>query len=133
MQTFPTFDIRTIIRKTLDDLRITLADFASLQERHPLSIWSLQRVMRGDRQLDHEEEENLAQLCRELKELAAAFEVGLDWRDTFAIRNLMRRRREMAQEQQNRGLRIPPAPATPKRVSDSVLDEIAMSVHPEPA
>ena len=79
-------------------MAISIADFSRLQRHNIVNRWNIERVLRGDRHLDQSEAEALQELCQELRDLAAAFPIPINWTEVGRIQNLLARRREQARQ-----------------------------------
>ncbi len=98
---FPVFDSRSIVLRTISDLRMSIAQFANCQYENRIPRWTLERILNGSRSLDRAEATQLAKFCKELHELQRVFGddhgISPDWRDHVAVQSTLRRWSEIDQ------------------------------------
>ncbi len=128
--TFATFDARNIAINTMADLSIQLSDFAVFLGG-ALSLWQLQRALRGDRRLDHQEEERLTELCRDLRNLAAMFPIKLNWADHHAIITLLAKNSELARQLTTPNSKTPLPVIKSQPVSAELINAAVDQIHPD--
>ena len=123
---------REKVMATLRDLQIPIVDFSKLQRHNPIiSKWQMERVVRGERVLDPYEAEALLELCQELRELAAAFSIPINWSETAIIQNILARRREQARQLIALNSKTP-LPVVESKVNQTWIDAAVSAIHPEP-
>jgi len=90
--TFPVFDTRSIVQRTLQDLRMSISQFSACQYENRIPRWTLERILNGSRSLERGEATQLEKFCKELRELQRTLD-GLtpDWRDHVAVQSTLRR------------------------------------------
>ena len=89
--TFATFDTRSLVLRTISDLRMSISQFAACQYENKINRWTLERILNGSRQLEEGEGPQLEKFCRELRDLRQTFDVAPDWRDAAGVQSILKR------------------------------------------
>ncbi len=99
------FDARSIIQRTLIELRLSIGDLARLQTDAPLGRATLERVLRGERLLQNDEAQLLETLCSELRALHAEAQFPINYRDAQRVREILLARRMFSDTGMTAGVR----------------------------